>query len=402
MKTFTSRSANVYIRTQATVNERIDDASSQGAATAEVEMSSVVLTGVGKQFGDVEVIHDVSLAIDDGDFVALVGPSGCGKSTLLRLIAGLDDVTRGEISIGGRRVDGVAASERDVAMVFQSYALYPNMTVRQNIGFGLRLRGTPGAELARRVDAVAHSVGLADLMERRPRELSGGQRQRVAMARAIVREPAVFLFDEPLSNLDAALRVHMRAEIARLHRQTRTTSIYVTHDQVEAMTLARSIVVLDRGRIQQVGPPMELYRNPANRFVAGFLGSPAMAMFDVVVEGDRLRGRGIDLAAPAAALAGGGGRGLVLGIRPEHFVAPGEPLAPSLAAGAIEGRVELVELLGSDAHALCEVAGQRFTARLPVASATAVTAGDHVRFGIPRAHVHLFDAATGSALPRDT
>jgi ABC-type sugar transport system ATPase subunit len=360
-------------------------------------MAGVALAHVSKRFGDVEVIHEVSLDIADGDFVVLVGPSGCGKSTLLRLIAGLEEVTSGEIAIGGRRVDAVPASERDIAMVFQSYALYPNMTVRQNIGFGLRLRGTPADELERRVAAVARSVGLEDLLDRRPRQLSGGQRQRVAMARAIVREPAVFLFDEPLSNLDAALRVHMRAEIARIHRQTKTTTIYVTHDQVEAMTLAHVIVVLDRGRIQQIGPPMELYRAPANRFVAGFLGSPAMAMFDVVVAGDRLRGRGFELAAPPAAIAHGGS--VVLGIRPEHFVPPGEAAAPDALAGELEGRVELVELLGSDAHAICDVAGQPFTARLSLARAMPA-AGEQVRFGVPRTHLHLFDAASGVALPR--
>src|SRR5688572_1461828 len=333
MKTFTSCYVNVYIPRDASVNEYFHDAPRQGAVTLEVAMAGVTLAHVSKQFGEVGVIHDLSLEISDGDFVVLVGPSGCGKSTLLRLIAGLDDVTSGAISIGGRRVDAVPASQRDVAMVFQSYALYPNMTVRQNISFGLRLRGTPAAELERRVAAVARSVGLEDLLERRPRQLSGGQRQRVAMARAIVREPAVFLFDEPLSNLDAKLRVHMRAEIAKLHRQTKTTTIYVTHDQVEAMTLAHVIVVLDRGKIQQIGPPMELYRAPANRFVAGFLGSPAMAMFDAVAEGDRLRGRGFELAAPWPIAAA---RAVVVGVRPEHFVPPGEAIAAERSAGELE------------------------------------------------------------------
>jgi multiple sugar transport system ATP-binding protein len=394
MKTFTSCYVNVYIPRDASVNEYFHDAPRQGVVTLEVAMAGVTLAHVSKQFGEVGVIHDLSLEISDGDFVVLVGPSGCGKSTLLRLIAGLDDVTSGAISIGGRRVDAVPASQRDVAMVFQSYALYPNMTVRQNISFGLRLRGTPAAELERRVAAVARSVGLEDLLERRPRQLSGGQRQRVAMARAIVREPAVFLFDEPLSNLDAKLRVHMRAEIAKLHRQTKTTTIYVTHDQVEAMTLAHVIVVLDRGVIQQIGPPMELYQAPANRFVAGFLGSPAMAMFDAVAEGGRLRGRGFELAMPWPIEAA---RAVVVGVRPEHFVPPGEGIAPERSAGEIEARVELVELLGSDAHAVCEVDGQAFTTRL---GTTIPAAGDKVRFGVARDRIHLFDAVTGAALTR--
>jgi multiple sugar transport system ATP-binding protein len=352
-------------------------------------MASVTLDRVTKRFGTVEVVHEVSLAIEDGDFVVLVGPSGCGKSTLLRMIAGLDDVTHGSIAIGGRRVEGVPASERDIAMVFQSYALYPNMTVRQNISFGLKLRGTPAATIAKRVDEVAASVGLGELLDRRPRELSGGQRQRVAMARAIVREPAVFLFDEPLSNLDAKLRVHMRAEIAKLHRQLGTTTVYVTHDQVEAMTLAKVIVVLEGGKIQQVGPPLELYRAPANRFVAGFLGSPAMAMFDVVVADGTLQGRGFTLPAPAGVEAG---RALTLGVRPEDFVVGGEGL---------EARIELVERLGADVQAVCEVEGQAFTARLP--ADTAAAAGELVKLGVPPGRCHLFDAATGvtvTAAPR--
>jgi multiple sugar transport system ATP-binding protein len=352
-------------------------------------MASLVIDRVSKQFGDTPVIHDLSLEVGDGDFVVLVGPSGCGKSTLLRMIAGLDDVTRGAISIDGRRIDGIPPSERDIAMVFQSYALYPNMTVRKNIGFGLRLRGTPAPELEERVREVADTVGIGDLLDRLPRQLSGGQRQRVAMARAIVRRPAVFLFDEPLSNLDAKLRVHMRAEIAKLHRRLGTTTIYVTHDQVEAMTLASTIVVLDRGRLQQVGEPMALYREPANRFVAGFLGSPAMAFFDVELgDGGALRGRGFELPAPPKFRGLAPGRSLVLGVRPEHVVE-----APD---GALDARIELVERLGADVQVVAEVAGQPFTAR--VAASSSITAGNRARFAVAPEDLYLFDRATGEAL----
>ena len=239
-------------------------------------MANVTLEGVTKNFGATEVIRGVDLTIEDGEFVVFVGPSGCGKSTLLRLIAGLEDLTGGDVLIGDRNVSGAAPADRGIAMVFQSYALYPHMTVRQNMGFGLKLAKTDKAEIDRRVNAAAQVLNITDLLDRKPKQLSGGQRQRVAIGRAIVREPQVFLFDEPLSNLDAALRVRMRYEFARLHGELKTTMIYVTHDQVEAMTLADRIVVLSAGRIEQVGAPMDLYEHPDNLFVAGFIGSPRM------------------------------------------------------------------------------------------------------------------------------
>ena len=246
-------------------------------------MASVELQGLRKAFGSVEVIHGVDLAVRDGEFVALVGPSGCGKSTLLRIIAGLEDATDGDVLIGDRIVTELTSRQRNVAMVFQNYALYPHMTVRDNMGFNLRLSGDSRAEIRRKVEDAARLLELTELLGRRPYQLSGGQRQRVAMGRAIVRDPAVFLFDEPLSNLDAKLRVQMRAEIKALHQKVRTTAIYVTHDQIEAMTLADRVVVLNNGRIEQAGSPLELYRNPANLFVAGFIGSPSMNFLDAEV-----------------------------------------------------------------------------------------------------------------------
>ncbi|MEL7372417.1 MAG: sn-glycerol-3-phosphate ABC transporter ATP-binding protein UgpC, partial [Myxococcota bacterium] len=243
-------------------------------------MASLQLENVYKRYGDVEVVKNVNLDIEDGDFVVLVGPSGCGKSTTLRMIAGLEEITEGTMRIGDDVVNKLSPRDRDVAMVFQSYALYPHMTVRDNISFGLKLRKMPKEEIDSRVNDAARILGLDDLLERKPKQLSGGQRQRVAMGRSIVRQPAVFLFDEPLSNLDAKLRVQMRAEIAQLHQRLGTTTVYVTHDQVEAMTLAKHIVVMNKGVVQQVGAPLELYRDPANTFVAGFIGSPSMNFFD--------------------------------------------------------------------------------------------------------------------------
>jgi multiple sugar transport system ATP-binding protein len=246
-------------------------------------VAAISIRGVSKQYGNVPVLRGIDLEIGDGEFLVLVGPSGCGKSTLLRLIAGLEEITSGEIRIGGRVINDLAPKERDLAMVFQSYALYPHMTVRENLSFGLRLRGIPRERIAALVTRTSEKLGLTDLMARRPRELSGGQRQRVAMGRAIVREPQAFLFDEPLSNLDARLREQMRYEIRRLYHELRTTSIYVTHDQVEAMTMADRIVAMNDGIAQQVGPPQELYDDPANLFVAGFIGSPAMNLLSATL-----------------------------------------------------------------------------------------------------------------------
>ena len=292
-------------------------------------MGRIVLSGVTKAFGEVQVIPPLDLAIDDGEFVVFVGPSGCGKSTLLRLIAGLEDVTGGAIAIDGQDMTAVAPAQRGLAMVFQSYALYPHMSVRKNIAFPLKMAGLPQAEIDRKVDGAAKVLNLTSYIDRRPGQLSGGQRQRVAIGRAIVREPKAFLFDEPLSNLDAALRVNMRMEISELHQSLQTTMVYVTHDQVEAMTMADKIVVLNAGRIEQVGSPLDLYRAPANVFVAGFIGSPKMNL----IGGDAARQRGA----------------ATIGVRPEHVDLTDD--------GDWAGTVTLSEHLGSDTFLHVEVPG---------------------------------------------
>src|SRR6188508_638144 len=285
-------------------------------------MASVGIRDVKKAFGTTHVIHGVNISIADGEFVVLVGPSGCGKSTLLRMIAGLENITAGEIRIGERVVNNVPPKERDIAMVFQNYALYPHMTVADNMAFSMKLRGAPQSEIDERVNRAAGILGLSQLLGRYPRQLSGGQRQRVAMGRAIVRDPQVFLFDEPLSNLDAKLRVQMRTEIKELHQRLKTTSIYVTHDQIEAMTMADKIVVMNGGRVEQIGTPLELYDQPANLFVAGFIGSPAMNFLKGEVRANGSAGfvgpNGVKLPL-ASAPANADGKPAVYGIRPEHF-----------------------------------------------------------------------------------
>ena len=286
-------------------------------------MASVSFRDIYKAYGKVKVIHGIGFDITDGEFVVLVGPSGCGKSTLLRMLAGLEEITGGEISIDGKVVNDLDSKDRDIAMVFQSYALYPHMTVRENMGFSLKLRKADAKTINQRVADAARILNLDQLLERYPRELSGGQRQRVAMGRAIVRDPKVFLFDEPLSNLDAKLRVQMRTEIKKVHQTVRTTTVYVTHDQVEAMTLADRVVVMNHGIIEQVGPPQELYHNPATRFVAGFIGSPAMNFLHARVENDAVHlTDGTVLPIPEARrarYASAAGRSLLFGIRPEHL-----------------------------------------------------------------------------------
>jgi multiple sugar transport system ATP-binding protein len=334
-------------------------------------MGSIRLEGVRKAFGSTTVIHDVDLDIEDGTFVVFVGPSGCGKSTLLRLIAGLEDVSGGRIIIDGRDVAKLPAAKRGLSMVFQSYALYPHMTVRNNIGFGLKMAGRPRDEVKRKVDAVSAVLNLSTYLDRKPGELSGGQRQRVAIGRAIVREPKAFLFDEPLSNLDAALRVQMRLEIARLQKSLAATTVYVTHDQVEAMTLADKIVVLNAGRVEQVGVPLELYSSPANLFVAGFIGSPRMNF----VSGD--------LAAQLGAAT--------IGIRPEHILVSRE-------GDGWHGTVAAAEHLGSDTFLYIDVpqtAG--ITAR--AVGELGLKPGDHVRLAPDPGRTHRFDAQ-GRALRR--
>jgi lactose/L-arabinose transport system ATP-binding protein len=300
-------------------------------------MTGVTLENVTKRFGDVQVIHGVDLKIEDGEFCVFVGPSGCGKSTLLRMVAGLEETTSGTMRIGTRDVTRVDPSERGVAMVFQTYALYPHMTVAQNMGFGLKMTGHPTAEIDRKVAEAARILKLEPLLERKPKALSGGQRQRVAIGRAIVRGPEVFLFDEPLSNLDAELRVEMRVEIARLHREIGATMIYVTHDQVEAMTLAHKIVVLRAGRVEQVGRPLDLYNNPDNRFVAGFIGSPAMNFVAGMVEGDGIAAKGLAQPVTTEVALPGSGAEVTVGLRPQHL---------KIEASGATHRVELTEALG--------------------------------------------------------
>ena len=352
-------------------------------------MASVTVRNVHKSFDDLAVIHGVSIDINDGEFLVLVGPSGCGKSTLLRMIAGLEDINDGEISIGGKVVNDLAPKTRDVAMVFQNYALYPHMTVRQNMGFSLRLRRAEKSLIRERVDNAAQILGLTQLLDRLPRQLSGGERQRVAMGRAIVRDPQVFLFDEPLSNLDAKLRVQMRTEIKALHQRLRTTSVYVTHDQVEAMTMAERIVVMNLGRVEQVGRPLDLYDRPANLFVAGFIGSPAMNFIEAT-------GRGQDAAAAdgtALPLPGGGGvaegQDLVYGVRPED-------LALSINGSGIDATVEVVEPTGSTTLVFCHMAGHEVCAEFK--ERHDFSPGATIRL-MPRLDsVHLFERETGRRL----
>jgi multiple sugar transport system ATP-binding protein len=361
-------------------------------------MATLELAAVEKSFGTTRVIHGVDLAIGDGEFVVFVGPSGCGKSTLLRLICGLDPVTGGEIRIDGARVNEVAAADRGLAMVFQSYALYPHMTVRDNLAFGLENVGTPKAEIEQKVRTAAAMLRLDELLARRPTQLSGGQRQRVAIGRAIVREPRIFLFDEPLSNLDAELRVSMRTEIIALHQRLRTTMIYVTHDQVEAMTMANRIVVLRAGRVEQVGAPLELYNAPRNRFVAGFIGSPQMNFLPVRLAASEPAGLTIDLSGgrsarlPFAAAGLAPGSPLTLGIRPEH-------LAVGEAALAFDLAVEQVEQLGGHCLLHGHVGGTDERLTLAAPGQTTVRVGDTVPVGGGLEHCHLF-GEDGLALPR--
>ena len=353
-------------------------------------MASIEIRGVDKSYGATQVLHDVNLQVADGEFLVLVGPSGCGKSTLLRLIAGLEEVSAGEIVIGSRVVNDLPPKDRDIAMVFQNYALYPHMSVAENMAYGLRIRGFAKADIATRVQRAAKILELAPMLDRRPRQLSGGQRQRVAMGRAIVREPAVFLFDEPLSNLDAKLRVQMRFEIQKLHRQLGTTSLYVTHDQVEAMTLAHRMIVMNAGNAEQIGSPMEVYANPATQFVAGFIGSPSMNFLAGRSEGgDRiaLDHGGFVRHASGAVEAG---QAVAVGIRPEH-------LRPAEASDSLfAGTVELVEQLGADTLVHLAHGTDTFTARLPQGAAHG--AGTTLHVTAEPASVYLFDASTGARI----
>ncbi|MEJ1156913.1 ABC transporter ATP-binding protein [Prosthecomicrobium sp. N25] len=344
-------------------------------------MAAITLERVSKRFGDHHVLQAVDLAVEDGEFVVLVGPSGCGKSTLLRMIAGLEEITAGVLRIGGKVVNEAAPAERDIAMVFQDYALYPHMTVAENMGFGLAMRDRPAAEIAERVAAAARALRIEPLTGRRPAELSGGQRQRVAMGRAIVRAPQAFLFDEPLSNLDAALRVEMRLEMARLHRRMKATTVYVTHDQVEAMTLADRIVVMNQGRIEQVGAPLDLYRRPATLFVGTFIGSPAMNALPATLRD------GVAVPAGSARGIASGGRPIAtLGIRPEA-------LAPSSSEAAwFTGEIAVVERLGSLTYAHLDLgAAGLLTVEWPRGRDCAV--GAVVSVEADAGEIHAFDSS---------
>jgi len=356
-------------------------------------MASVEIRSVKKSFGAVKVLHGVDIDIKDQEFVVLVGPSGCGKSTLLRMIAGLETVTGGEIAIGSKVVNGIAAKDRDIAMVFQSYALYPHMSVYDNIGFSLKLRKKSKEAIESRVHEAADILNLRSYLKRSPRQLSGGQRQRVAMGRALVRDAQVFLYDEPLSNLDAKLRVTMRTEIKALHQRLKTTSVYVTHDQIEALTMADRIVVMNAGRVEQVGTPLELYDTPANLFVADFIGSPSMNFIRGTLDqgegGMIVRGEdGTRLNVPES-FAGKAGQRVVYGVRPEHF---------ALAQGnaGTEAIVEVVEPTGANIEVFAELAGQRvcaiFSERHPFKP------GDKIRLTTDLGKVHLFDAESGRRL----
>ncbi len=348
-------------------------------------MATITLKDLRKSYGTTEVLHGVQAAIEDGEFVVIVGPSGCGKSTLLRMIAGLETVTEGDVFIGERRVNDLEPAERDIAMVFQNYALYPHMSVRQNMAYGLKIRGLPKSEIDRRVEEAAAILEIGEYLDRKPRQLSGGQRQRVAMGRAIVRDPQVFLFDEPLSNLDAKLRVQMRLEIRKLQKRLGVTSIYVTHDQVEAMTLGDRLMVLNGGYAEQFGTPIELYERPQTLFVAGFIGSPAMNFLPATVEGGEV------VLENGARLPGGSGQGAVtLGLRPEHLVADD--------AGPVRVQVALSEKLGANTliHGVLEGTGADMVVSLD--GIRDIAEGQVMGFSLPPGALHLFDAQSGKRI----
>jgi multiple sugar transport system ATP-binding protein len=362
-------------------------------------MATVTFDHVTKKYGDVLAVDDLNLAIADGEFMVLVGPSGCGKTTSLRMIAGLEEISDGTLRIGDRVVNDVAPKDRDIAMVFQSYALYPHMSVRDNMAFGLKLRKVPKADIEKRVKDAAGILSLEKLLDRKPKELSGGQRQRVALGRAIVREPAVFLMDEPLSNLDAKLRVQTRAEIARIHQRLGTTTVYVTHDQVEAMTMGSRIAVMSEGLLQQVGTPQTLYDQPSNKFVAGFIGSPSMNFVEGTVEGTgdgaTLKGPG-DFSIPVPARyrqsMDTSGRKVIVGFRPEHL----ELADITEPSGSFNGRADVVEYLGNEELLHVTAAEQDIVGI--VGSEHHVKPGDVLKLNLPLSKLHLFDAESGATL----
>ena len=354
-------------------------------------MADVTLASVTKDFGQTRILHQINLEIRDGEFMVFVGPSGCGKSTLLRVIAGLEDISSGELKIGGKIVNDVPPAERGIAMVFQSYALYPHMNLFDNMAFGLKLAKVPKAEIERSVQQAAKILNIEHLLDRKPKDLSGGQRQRVAIGRAIVRQPEVFLFDEPLSNLDAALRMRMRYEFAMLHEEFKTTMVYVTHDQVEAMTLADRIVVLSAGHIEQVGSPMELYHHPDNLFVAGFIGSPRMNFLEAEIIETGAENTIVKLASGEKiscninSLVAAVGEKVSLGIRPEH-------LSIDVDTNTINTQVTFVEMLGSSTQAYCEFPGMKDDLTCTLSGQTSVITGQALKLGMPHDACYLFDA----------
>jgi multiple sugar transport system ATP-binding protein len=349
-------------------------------------MAEVTIRNLCKAYGGVQVITGLDLDIKDGEFVVLVGPSGCGKSTLLRMIAGLEEITAGDINIGTARVNNLPPSERDIAMVFQNYALYPHKTVAANMGFALKMRGMAPDEIRSKVERAGEILGLTPYLDRFPRALSGGQRQRVAMGRAIVRDPKVFLFDEPLSNLDAKLRVQMRTEIKELHQRLKTTTVYVTHDQIEAMTMADKIVVLQGGNIEQVGAPLELYDRPANTFVATFIGSPSMNLIDGVVKDGMVDVDGARLALPPGSNAREG-QAVVYGVRPETF---------SVASQGLQGKIAVIEPTGSETHVVVRLPSREITAIFR--DRVSFRPGDTITLAPDAAVAHLFDKASGKRI----
>jgi multiple sugar transport system ATP-binding protein len=344
-------------------------------------MASVSFHEIKKDFGKTKVLHGISLDISDGEFMVLVGPSGCGKSTLLRMLAGLEDITAGTIAIDGRVVNDLDSKDRDIAMVFQSYALYPHMTVRENMGFSLKLRKENSGKISEGVSRASRILNLDPFLERYPRELSGGQRQRVAMGRAIVRDPKVFLFDEPLSNLDAKLRVAMRSEIKALHQRLKTTTVYVTHDQIEAMTMADRIAVMNEGRIEQLGDPLELYDRPANLFVAQFIGSPAMNVLEGTCRGASVEALGARWPASTSMKEG---QAVKYGIRPEHL---------SFKEEGIPGTIEVVEPMGAETEVLVRIGDQTLT--VMTHGRPSWDPGEKISLAPQAAHAHVFDAASG-------
>lgn len=358
-------------------------------------MSTLEIRNVRKSYGRIETLKGIDISLEDGEFLVLLGPSGCGKSTLLNIIAGLADATSGDVRIGDRSILGVHPKDRDIAMVFQSYALYPNLTVRRNIGFGLEMRKVPATEREKAINEAAKLLQIEDLLDRKPSQLSGGQRQRVAIGRALVRKPEVFLFDEPLSNLDAKLRLEMRSEIKRLHHMLKTTVVYVTHDQIEAMTLATRIAVMHEGRIEQVGTPEEIYNRPATLYVAGFVGAPPMNMLDVTLKNGVLSVVGSNAIFPLPARfknsAVGNDRQLVAGIRPEALRLATADATPF----SFEAEIEAVELTGPELSTTARIGAQRVTASLPPRSG--VVMGAMHAFAFDEEALHLFDPATGKA-----